>query len=92
MSNAIHHGNRGDPSKRIQLSLSVNGNTLHLSVADEGEGFDWSQVRRSPLAASTIPCGRGLPLIASIAPRVSFNGKGNLIKVEICGKKLRGER
>ena len=40
VTNAIDHGNKNDPSKKVYISATLDGKQLIISVRDEGEGFD----------------------------------------------------
>jgi serine/threonine-protein kinase RsbW len=40
VANAIKHGNRQNPDKRVEVECAVRRNQVVVSVEDEGEGFD----------------------------------------------------
>jgi serine/threonine-protein kinase RsbW len=40
VANAIKHGNKQDPTKRVTVELGIEGREIVLRVMDEGEGFD----------------------------------------------------
>lgn len=40
VANAIKHGNRLDPGKRVDVVMDVEDDRVEIRVADEGEGFD----------------------------------------------------
>ena len=42
-SNAIEHGNKFSPDKRVTVSLRFREGTLVASVKDEGRGFDFQK-------------------------------------------------
>ena len=44
VANAIKHGNKQDPNKRVTVELAIEGRDLVLQVSDEGEGFDPSHI------------------------------------------------
>jgi serine/threonine-protein kinase RsbW len=66
--NAIKHGNRLDPGKRVVVEFSTTRHTdlmeLVICVRDQGEGFDPSHVA-DPLAEENLlkSSGRGIFLI-----------------------------
>jgi serine/threonine-protein kinase RsbW len=65
LANAIIHGNREDPSKRVHIWGACAGDEqLILMVTDEGEGFDPAAVP-DPTMAENIFCdhGRGIFLM-----------------------------
>jgi serine/threonine-protein kinase RsbW len=49
VANAIKHGNRLDPSKRVDIDVELGDDAVEIRVRDRGEGFDPSQVK-DPLA------------------------------------------
>lgn len=63
--NAIKHGNRHDPAKRVRVEFSMTPadapEQLLISVRDEGEGFD-PELLPDPLAPENIlkSSGRGI--------------------------------
>lgn len=61
VANAIKHGNRSEPEKRVEIGLEVTGDEVVIRVRDEGEGFDPEAVH-DPLAPENRlrPNGRGL--------------------------------
>ncbi len=89
LNNAIHHGNRRDPRKRVRLLVAAEKGVVYVTVADEGQGFNWNSYTPARLPSHTEPTGRGLAVISSYARHVTFNRKGNVIKVEIAGKRSR---
>jgi len=60
-ANAILHGNRYDPGKKVFLTVSRTPSRLEISISDQGGGFDLNSVPdpRSP-EALLRPSGRGL--------------------------------
>jgi serine/threonine-protein kinase RsbW len=65
--NAIKHGNRLDPNKKVGLRLSKNGRSVTIEVTDEGDGFRLENVP-DPRAAENHQrrSGRGLAITLSI--------------------------
>ncbi len=78
MTNAIMHGNRSDPRKKVYLQCSVQENEVRLTIRDEGRGFnpDTLPDPRHP-DNILIPSGRGILLIRHIMSRVEFLPSGN---------------
>jgi serine/threonine-protein kinase RsbW len=62
--NAIYHGNKEDPSKKVYIRFLVMEDGLEIHVRDEGQGFDPSAVP-DPLARENIlsVSGRGIFLV-----------------------------
>lgn len=61
VANAVKHGNRHDPGKRVALDFGVENGELVIRVRDEGGGFDLDGVD-NPLAPENVlkPSGRGI--------------------------------
>jgi serine/threonine-protein kinase RsbW len=86
--NAVEHGNRGDPSKQVEVRYQVTAQRVLVEVEDEGPGFDPGDVA-DPLSPEglTRTGGRGLHLMRCCMTSVRFNERGNA--VTLC--KERGE-
>jgi serine/threonine-protein kinase RsbW len=78
--NALTHGHRGDPGKRVRVSYLLSAEQVVAEVVDEGPGFDPQRVP-DPLAPENLerPGGRGLLLMRSFMTWVRFNGRGNCV-------------
>ena len=66
MINAIWHGNKNDPAKRVWVQFQIYSDRLEIHIRDEGTGFDISQVPH-PLEPENLlkVSGRGIFLIRS---------------------------
>lgn len=64
MVNAVVHGNRYNSRKKVHLALTRSPGALEISIADEGEHFDVSQLP-DPLADENLlrHSGRGILLM-----------------------------
>jgi serine/threonine-protein kinase RsbW len=80
--NAIKHGNQMDRSKKVTVVSFVREQRFEIHVTDEGNGFDPGDVP-DPTAVENIerPCGRGLMLMRHYMSEVSFNGRGNSVRM-----------
>jgi serine/threonine-protein kinase RsbW len=80
VNNAIFHGNKSDPGKKVRISSVYNDHSLSFVVSDEGEGFDYSAI---PDPTMTLHLkkehGRGLFLIKELSDGIIFAGKGNVV-------------
>jgi serine/threonine-protein kinase RsbW len=65
--NAIKHGNRLDPNKKVGVRLSKNARSITIEVSDEGDGFRLENVP-DPRAAENQErrSGRGLAITLAI--------------------------
>jgi serine/threonine-protein kinase RsbW len=71
--NAVLHGNDYDPDKKITASFENNGDSLVITVADEGKGLD-PDTLPDPLAPENLMrgTGRGIFLIRSFMDEVNI--------------------
>jgi serine/threonine-protein kinase RsbW len=72
--NAILHGNKRDPAKKVQVNFELNDEALRISIADEGPGLDPDSIP-DPLAPENIlrSSGRGIFLMRAIMDEVHFH-------------------
>jgi len=78
--NAIRHGNKADPSKKIHVEYVIDDARLVVNVADEGPGFDLDSVP-DPTAEENLEAdhGRGILLMRVYMDEVTYNDKGNRV-------------
>ncbi|MBM3789404.1 MAG: ATP-binding protein [Acidobacteria bacterium] len=79
--NAIVHGCKGDPAKKVQLTVCCDESRgMLLIVRDPGPGFAVDEIR-SPLVGDNIFAahGRGIFLINQLMDEVRFLGRGTEI-------------
>ena len=81
--NAFKHGNRGCPEKSITVQWRF-GNDFHLTVADEGDGFDPDLVP-DPTARRNLArqMGRGIFCIRHFSSDLSWADGGRTIQVAL---------
>jgi serine/threonine-protein kinase RsbW len=88
--NAIRHGNRCSPEKRVRVRIDLDELTFYSQISDEGEGFCLEQVPDPTLEENLEKTsGRGVMLIRVFMDRVVYNEKGNsveLFKTKSAGK------
>src|SRR5262249_29045210 len=58
VANAVKHGHRGDPAKRVRVRYHVMPECVLAEVEDQGPGFDPSRVP-DPLAPENLERGSG---------------------------------
>lgn len=76
--NAVKHGNKNDPQKKVVIEYSLSSSMLDVVVEDEGLGFTPSNVpdpREDENLCKTS--GRGLLLIKAYMDVVEHNSRGN---------------
>jgi len=74
VNNAIHHGNKNDPSKYVYILFTVNNSKVELSIKDQGGGFNPDKLK-DPLAPENLlsESGRGLFLIRNLMDGLEYN-------------------
>lgn len=80
LTNAIRHGNKLDPQKKVYVRSTVRGKQITIEIEDEGDGFDPGAVP-DPTTPEFIgrPNGRGVLLINSFMDEITYNKKGNRV-------------
>jgi serine/threonine-protein kinase RsbW len=76
VANAIKHGNRADPEKRVEVSMRREDGEVVVRVEDEGGGFDPARVV-DPLAPENLlrPDGRGIFYIEKFMDGVEWGAR-----------------
>jgi serine/threonine-protein kinase RsbW len=80
--NAIKHGNRLDPSKKVQIEARVDAKQAEITIEDEGPGFDKAKVP-DPTRDENLErcCGRGILLIESYMNSAEWTHGGRRLKM-----------
>lgn len=73
-SNSIIHGNKLDPSKKIQISLNIYKDKVQIIIKDEGKGFNPKSVP-NPTAPENImkESGRGIHIMKTFLDSLDYN-------------------
>src|SRR5687767_5617005 len=82
VNNAIKHGNHGDKSKNVHLSLSLHDSLIKFVVKDEGPGFNYGTLP-DPTAPENLekPGGRGIFLMKHLSDEVEFKDNGRIVEL-----------
>ncbi len=82
VNNAIKHGNKGDSSKNVLLTLALNDKLIKFKIEDEGNGFDYENLP-DPTAPENIekPGGRGVFLMKHLSDEVDFKEGGRIVEL-----------
>ena len=82
VNNAISHGNKKDPNKKVEINFIQNKSYIHFTVEDEGNGFDYNSVP-DPTAPENLEKinGRGIFLMKNLVDKLEFHKEGK--KVEL---------
>ncbi len=84
VANAVLHGNREDPRRRVRVEAEAGSGEARVRVADEGAGFDPEAVP-DPTTPGRLERsrGRGLFLIRSLADEVRIRPPGNEVTLTV---------
>jgi len=78
--NAVRHGNKFDPAKKVTIIYDIEPEKAVIFLADEGDGFVPSNIPDPRVGNNIYKIGgRGLFLIRSYMDQIDFNEKGNCI-------------
>jgi serine/threonine-protein kinase RsbW len=81
-NNAIIHGNKLDPDKKVIVNADVNSKRAVWTITDEGEGFDYNHLP-DPTAEENLEklTGRGVFILKHLADQCIFNSRGNEVEL-----------
>lgn len=82
VNNAIKHGNKFDASKTVKIIYDIDDKRAIITITDEGAGFVPSAVP-DPTADENLekPTGRGVMLMHAYMDEVTYNCKGNEVRM-----------
>lgn len=82
VTNAMYHGNKSDPKKKVRISYGCVHNTLTFTIADEGKGFDFYNLP-DPTSPENLEkeCGRGIFLMKHLADQLIFSDGGRIVEL-----------
>jgi serine/threonine-protein kinase RsbW len=82
VNNSIVHGNKLDNSKKVMIEIYFEKPNLHISISDQGGGFDFSNVP-DPTTPENIEniSGRGVFLMKKLADNLIFNDTGTQVEL-----------
>lgn len=84
LTNAILHGNKSNPSKKVRTVSRIEPRSVLFGVIDEGEGYDDKKIP-DPLAPENISRqqGRGIFIVKHYTDEFSLRGRGNCTVVRL---------
>jgi serine/threonine-protein kinase RsbW len=82
VTNAIAHGNGGDPNKSAAIDVAVGASRIEITIEDEGPGFNQACLK-DPTADENLlkESGRGVMLMRSFMDEVHYNDAGNRVRL-----------
>lgn len=82
VNNAVNHGNKNDPSKKVTVSYIKNKSSLSFTVEDEGNGFDYENVPDPTDPENLLKLnGRGIFLMKNLVDEIHFHEQGKKIEL-----------
>lgn len=74
VANAIKHGNKLDPKKKVSATFDLEDGVLGVVISDEGEGFDPTQVG-DPLNPQNLlkTSGRGIFYMKTFMDKIGYS-------------------
>jgi serine/threonine-protein kinase RsbW len=80
VNNAIHHGNKSNPDKKVNVSYTSTPEKLLFTIQDEGPGFDYENLP-DPTDPQNIekPHGRGVFLMRNLSDEIEFSDGGSTV-------------
>jgi serine/threonine-protein kinase RsbW len=80
VNNAILHGNKSDPNKKVDILISYKLEVLKIKITDQGPGFSPDKVP-DPTVPDNIESlnGRGVFLMSKLADVIKYSKKGNSV-------------
>jgi serine/threonine-protein kinase RsbW len=80
MINAVKHGNKGDPTKKVRIEAEVNRRRTTIAVEDEGPGFSRRSVPDPRDEENLCKCsGRGILLMEAYMNSVKWTRRGRRV-------------
>jgi serine/threonine-protein kinase RsbW len=82
LANAICHGNRRDPAKKVQVVFDVDDTRTIITITDQGPGFD-PKIVPDPTTDENLekPNGRGIMLMRAYMDEICYNAQGNQVRI-----------
>ncbi len=92
VGNAMQHGNRYDPAKRVRIEYRQNPAAVTLAVRDDGSGFDAQRYLDQATLTNAADAARkrhseggqgglGILMLTRLADQVRYNKAGNLVNL-----------
>ncbi len=83
VTNAMLHGNRSDPEKKVSIQIYISHSRFKIRVTDQGEGFDIQGLENPTQGEALLrSSGRGIYLMKSIMDVVQFKDNGRVVEME----------
>lgn len=78
--NSIEHGNKYDESRNVSIEVICDNKELHITIKDEGDGFDVSTLPNPTLAGNIKKeSGRGIHIIKTYCDNMKVEKNKSII-------------
>ena len=78
--NAIEHGNNKKKDLTVDISFTIEGGKIEITVEDKGEGFEHKSLPDPTKDENILRAhGRGVYLIHKLMDKIEYNDKGNRV-------------
>ena len=82
LMNAVKHGNRLDPKKKVHVAARVTPSSTEIEIEDQGKGFDRCCVPDPCAAENLLKCsGRGILLMEAYMDKVEYSQSGRRVRM-----------
>lgn len=84
VGNAIVHGNKEDPDKKVYIEFRLRKSDIQVIVKDEGDGFDPDEIEDPLLPKNLLKeRGRGIFILSELMDKVhyQFTKNGTVLKM-----------
>ena len=82
-NNAIIHGNRSNPEKKVKIKMKLEDKELMVHIEDQGEGFDHMNIP-DPTAPENLEKinGRGIFLMERLSDEILYIEEGRIVELK----------
>ena len=82
-NNAIIHGNRSDPDKKVRIEIKMINKELMVHIEDQGKGFDHMNIP-DPTAPENLEKinGRGIFLMERLSDEILYIEEGRIVELK----------
>ena len=82
VNNAIRHGNKLDPEKKVDFSFEYTEKEYLFKIQDKGSGFNPDSIPDPTLPENLDkPDGRGIFIMKNLSDEVSFEDEGRRVEI-----------
>lgn len=87
VNNAIIHGNKQNPNKKVNFSIEANEQLINITIEDQGEGFNPNELEDCLKPENLLKDGgRGVFIIKELMDSVQIQNTGNGTKLKMTYK------